>query len=474
MALSAPVLVLLAVFVILLLSNTPIAVSLGLSALLTIVAFKLAPLTFVAQATFGAADSFTLLAIPLFILAGSALGRTALADDLIDFARKLTGRLPGGLGIVTVVVGIFLAGCSGSGPADVAALGATLIPAMVASGYKRGFAAGIVASSGSIGIIIPPSIALIIYGVVAKASISRLFIAGVFPGIIVGATLILVTMLIAKRSGFGVNDDPPSRGEVFRAARQGIVALAVPIALLVCVYFEALSLTVAASLVLVNAIVMHCLGFRTIWGLMAPVIILGGIYGGVFTPTEAAGVVAAYALLVDLVVYRDLKWADFTSILHDAGRTSAAVMIIVCGASLFAWVLNTQGVAAASADALISLAGSRLVALLLVNLILLAAGCLIDPISVYYILTPILLPVMAQFNVDPVHFGLIMTVNLAIAQITPPVGVNLFAACAVGKCKLGEIIRPIWPFIAAELIALAIISLLPGTCLWLPDILGVK
>jgi len=471
---SATVLVLLCLFVVLLLGNVPIAVSLGLSAVVTIVAFKLAPLSFVAQSVLGAADSFTLLAIPLFVLAGSALGRTALAADMIEFARKLTGRLPGGLGVVTVLVGIFLAGCSGSGPADVAALGATLIPAMLTAGYRRGFACGIAASSGSIGIIIPPSIALVIYGVVSKASISRLFIAGVFPGIIVGLSLIVVTMVMAGRSGGQAPDDRPSRQEVLVAARRGFCALAVPVLLLVGVYFKLFPLVVAGGIGLAYTVLVHLLGFRAIWGLMAPVIILGGIYGGVFTPTEAAGIVAAYALLVDLIVYRDLSWHDFVEILQDSGRTSAAVMIIVCGASLFAWVLNTQDAASAAGDALLALAGTRVAALLLVNLVLLIAGCLIDPISAYYILTPILLPVMTGFGVDPVHFGLIMTVNLAIAQITPPVGVNLFAACAVGKCSLGQIIRPIWLFVLAELGALLVISFVPATCLWLPDLLGVK
>ncbi len=428
----APVIALLSLFAALLLLGAPIAVSLGAAAGVVILAWHLAPLPFVAQSVLGAADCFTLLAIPLFILAGHILARSGVAQELAHLAQTLVGRLTGGLGMVMVVAGIFFAGCSGSGPADVAALAAALAPSMAAAGYGAGFTGALCATSGSIGIIIPPSIALIVYGVVAEASISRLFMAGVLPGILMGGTLMVATGLVASRRGYGKQAQLPQGPTLSRRVLRGLP------------------------------------------GLLAPLVILGGIYGGVFTPTEAAAVVVAYALLLDLVIYRRCGLRGLGEVLADAGKASATVMFIVVCAGLFAWVLNTQGAVRAAGEALAALSAGRLLGLLLINLLLLAAGCLLDPISIYYIFTPILLPAARALGVDPVHFGLIMTVNLAVAQVTPPVGVNLFAASAAAKVELGPMVRHLWPLLLAQLLTLALVTYVPALSLWLPDLLGVR
>lgn len=410
----------------------PLALALGFSSLVVLVAFHLCPLSILPQTLFGAADSFTLLAIPLFILAGAILGRTGIATRLTRFAQLLVGPLPGGLGLVTITVSIFFAGISGSGPADVAALGLILIPAMQQEGYAAPFASALCAAGGGIGIIVPPSIALIVYGVVAEASISKLFLAGVIPGILVGAALAAATLGIVRRRGYGKRSARGTWRECLRAGKEAF------------------------------------------WGLLAPLIILGGIYAGVFTATEAAAVAVVYGLAVDLLFYHELRLGDLPALLADAATTSAVVMLIVATASLFAWVLTSQGIAAAAGNAVTSLTHNRVLVLLLVNAVLLVAGMFLDAISLFYLFVPLFLPVLKQLGVDPVHFGVVMTVNLAIGQITPPVGVNLFVACGIADVKPRDIVKAVTPLIAAEAAALLLVTFVPAASLWLPTVLGVK
>lgn len=442
--------VLLGSFVVLLVLGVPIYLSLGLSALLTIWLLDLASLQVLPGQFFSSFNSFTLLAIPLFMLAGDLLARSAMADRLVDLARAVVGRIRGGLAVVSVVVGIFFAGMSGSGPADVGAQGKVLIPALVRDRYRRSFAAALISANGAIGIIVPPSIGLVIYGVVANVSIGRLFIAGIIPGVVIGLSLATVSILMAWRNDWG-----PPRGEESAAAR----ALGER-------HDEVLPTGLARVSFLLRTF------RRAVWGLLAPLIILGGIYGGVFTPTEAAGVVVVYALLVGMFVYRDIKPRHLPGILSGAAQTSAVVMVIIGSASLFAFVLNTQGIAAGLAEGLATVSANPVIGLLAINVIILLAGTLLDAVSIYYILAPILLPVAVGLGVDPVHFGIIATCNLAIGQITPPVGVNLFVGAAVGEVSLTEISREVLPLVAAQFVALMFITFVPALSLWLPNTLG--
>ena len=329
---------LLGCFSISLLLNFPIAIALGLSGLVCILAFGLAPPTFFPQTINAALDSYTLLTIPLFILAGSILGRAGIARRLVEFANALFGPLPGGLAVATIVTGIFLAGISGSGTADIAALG-FLIGVMAHAGYPKEMAVAVVATSGALGVIIPPSINLILYGVLTDTSIPALFFSGVVPGLLIGVLLIVYVVWTSRRHGYQGTQERPTVGGIVRAGR------------------------------------------RAFWGLIAPLVILGGIYGGVFTPTEAAGVAVVYALAVDLFVYREMRYSDLPKLLSDAGQVTGSVMLIIAGAALFSWVIIIEGIADDAARGVLAIAGGNpLLVLLLVNVILLVAGALMDAI----------------------------------------------------------------------------------------------
>jgi C4-dicarboxylate transporter, DctM subunit len=416
-------------FVFMLLIDFPIALALGFSSLITVMLFSIVPLNFLPQLLFGVADSFTLLAIPFFIFTGIVLGHTSISKRIIDLADSLVGNIPGGLGIVGIIAALFFAGISGSGPADVAALGLILIPAMTQAGYDKGFSAALAAASGGIGIIVPPSIALIIYGFIAEVSITDLFLAGVIPGIIVALSLIIVTFIISKKRGYHTARGTHSKKSIGKAFKEAF------------------------------------------WGLLAPVIILGGIYGGIFTPTEAAAIAVIYSIAVDVFIYRSMKLKDILRIAGDAGVTSSVIMSIVVSASLFAWILNTQGLAAITASFLTSITSNHWILLLLINGILICAGLFLDAISIFYIFLPIMLPVINAIGVDPVHFGVIMTVNLAIGQVTPPVGINLVAASGVSGVSIKRISLSALPFIGGEIIALLLITYIPRISLFLPDLL---
>jgi tripartite ATP-independent transporter DctM subunit len=417
-------------FVLLLAIGTPIAVALGATGLFLIWKFSLG-LAAIGPTFYSNLAKFQLLAIPFFIMAGLILERVGISERLVRLAALLIGPVHGGLALVGIVCCVFFAGISGSGPADTAALGTILIPAMAARGYAKPFASALIASGGSIAIIIPPSIAFIIYGVITNTSIPALFAAGIVPGLLVGACLAVPAYVVARRHGWR-GEHYGTRAEILTALRQSI------------------------------------------WGLLAPLIILGGIYGGVFTPTEAAVVAVFYGLFVGVFVYRSLTPASLWTILRDTVVSSAVVMLIVGFAGLYAWAGSTMGVIDRITQALLGLSKSPWVVLWTINLLVFLAGYILDGISIYYIFVPIIMPIMAAFGWDPVWIGVVLTVNVAIGQVTPPVAVNLYVAANIAKLSIDEISRAVWPFVLAMLLALAVITEWPALSTFLPALFGLK
>lgn len=424
-------LVLFGSFAILLLLNVPIGLSLGFSSLLAFISngtmLQLLPMQMHA-----AIGKFTLLAIPFFVLAGNVMEKAGISDRLINLADKFVGHRRTGLAAVAIITSCFFAAISGSGPATVAALGGILIPAMIKSGYDKGMAAGLLASAGSIGIIIPPSIAFVVFGSIAEVSVGKLFMAGVIPGILIGAGLAIVAIFDTKRMPI-IQHEKSSGREKWIAFKEAI------------------------------------------WGLLMPVIILGGIYGGFFTPTEAAAVAAVYGILVGIFIYKKINLKNFMELLVESAVGSAVVLFIVATATVFAWIVTTEGIAAAAGNAIMDIAGgNKVIFLLLVNVILLIAGTFVDAISAFYLFVPILFPVALQLGYDPVAFGVLMTVNLAIGQVTPPVGVNLYVSAPIAKINLNEVVKGVLPYILVSIVVLLLITYIPQISTFLPSLLGVK
>ncbi|MGL1930498.1 MAG: TRAP transporter large permease [Desulfotalea sp.] len=418
-------------FLVLLLFGTPIAVAIGLPAFLVIWAADLGTAV-IAPNFFAGIAKFPLLAIPLFVLAGFILERCGISLRIIRFASALVGQRTGGLAIVAILVCVFFGGVSGSGPADAAAIGAILIPAMYAQGYSKSYSAALIASAGSTAIIVPPSIALIVYGAITNTSVPALFAAGAIPGLLAGLSLLIPAIYIAKKKGFGSqarsDEKQYSIGKTF---------------------------------------------IEAFWGLMAPVIILGGLYGGIFTPTEAAVVAVFYSLFLGTIVYRTLKLKDIYNILVEASETSAVVLLIVAFAGLFSWAGSTIGILDLIAQSLISISDNKWVILFLINVLIFVGGMLIDAISIFYIFLPIFIPIMEHFGWHPVWFGVMMTLNLAIGQFTPPVAVNLYVTTQLANIRLEETFKAVWPMVLAMLLALLIIIAFPALSLWIPGFFGL-
>jgi len=417
-------------FIAALVLGVPVATSLAAVAFLLIWQFDLG-VRGISPNFYAGIAKFQLLAIPFFILAGLIMERCGISRRLVHLISLVVGPIPGGLAIVTVVVGLIFAGISGSGPADTAALGTILISAMAARGYAKPFTAALIASSGSLAIIVPPSIALILYGVITGTSISALFAAGAIPGILVGLLLIIPCFVISWKNGWrGERWGTPA--EIWKAFTEAV------------------------------------------WGLAAPFIILGGMYGGVFTPTEAAVFAVFYGLFVGMVIHRELHLPDLYALLRDAVLSSAVIMIIVAFAGLYSWTGSTLGVMDTFSGYLLTVSQNPWVVLFMINVILFAAGMLMDAISIYYIFLPILIPIIRLFDWDPVWFGVVMTVNLAIGQLTPPVAVNLYVVCNLAQIRLEEISRAIVPFILAMLLALGIVTAFPALSTFLPELFGLR
>ncbi len=421
-------LVLLIVFTVLLLIGAPIAVCLGISSVAAMLVLGVGrPVSIilgtVPQLVSAATSKSVLLAIPFFILGGNIMEKAGISGKLIALAESLVGHLKGGIAMVCVIVACFFAAISGSGPATVAALGLILIPAMIKAGYDVGFSAALMATAGAIGVIIPPSITFVVYGSISDTSIGDLFISGVFPGLLMGAALILVTLWLGRKSD--LKRLPKASG------KQRWVAFK-----------------------------------EAFWGLMMPVIILGGIYGGIFTPTEAAAVSAVYGLFIGIFVYKTLRLKELKKIFIDSACTTATVMFITAAATLFAYVITRARVDVAISTLLTDVAGgNQIIFLIIVNIVLLIAGCFLDSTSALYIFTPLFIPVAEALGMSMVHFGTIMIVNLAIGLVTPPVGVNLYVACGISNIDLKRISVSVVPLLLASLVVLAIVTYVPSISL---------
>jgi C4-dicarboxylate transporter DctM subunit len=399
--------------------GVPIAISLGLSTLATVICADTLPIEYLAQTAFTSIDSFPIMAIPFFIAAGVFMGAGGLSQRLLALADELLGGLYGGMALVTVATCMFFGAISGFGPATVAAIGALTIPALVERGYDKYFAAAIVAASGAIGVLIPPSNPFVVYGISAQVSIGDLFIGGIVPGIMTGLVLMAYAYFYARARNW--------RGEKRNR-------------------------TVASLLAAV---------WDAKWALMVPVIVLGGIYGGIMTPTEAAAVAAFYGLFVGVFVYREIDARKFVACCEEACETSATIIVLMAMATLFGNIMTLEDVPGTIARAILSFTESKIVVLLLINVLLLIVGTFMEALAAIVILTPILLPVVTGVGVSPLHFGIIMVVNLAIGFITPPVGVNLFVASSVSRTKIEMLARTAMPMLGLMLLVLLVVTYIP-------------
>ena len=403
-----------------------VAVSIGLAALVGIHVSNVNMLIAVKE-MFSSINKFPLAAIPFFILAGNLMETGGISRRLVEFAKSIVGGVQGGLPMTCVLTCMIFAAVSGSSVATTFAIGAILIPALIKHGYPTNWAAALQATSAELGVVIPPSIPMILYGVAAEVSIGELFIAGFGPGLLIGGSLMLFVWLWCKRKGWGHGDG------------QGRLGLG--------------RATLQAG-----------------WALLMPVIILGGIYGGIFTPTEASAVAVFYALLVGVVIYREIRPADLVTILKKSVISSSVIMFVIANAGLFAYLITRAGVPEAIGLWLKDVLQSPAIFLLGVNAALFVIGMFIETSAAIIVLAPILAPVAQFFGVDPVHFGIVMVVNLALGMITPPFGVNLFAACTVARVSLDRIVTQLIPFVLVVLGCLMVITYMPQIALFLRDL----
>ena len=413
-------------FAALLFLGVPIAVILGVTTLVCLVFFTATPLHIITQQLFNALDKFVLLAIPFFILAGAIMTRGGIARKLVAFVNALVGWFPGGLAMAGILACIFFAAISGSSPATVVAIGSIMIPALVKAGYGERFSLGLITVSGSLGIVIPPSIPMILYCLVMNVSVTEIFMAGVLPGLLIGAALMAYTFLIAKKNDWRV-ETRVSLSDMARTARKGI------------------------------------------WALLLPFIVLGGIYSGVFTPTEAAAVSVVYALFVEICIYKEFKIRDITGICREAAVLSACLLFILSTAMTFIWLLTAEQIPHQLADIIITHINSPWMFLLTVNILFLILGCFMDDVSAMLILAPIFLETLNRYGIDLVHFGIVMVLNIQMGMLTPPFGLNLFVASGITKAPLVKIARGVVPFLGIMLICLMLVTYIPWISLALPQ-----
>ncbi|MBW5468944.1 TRAP transporter large permease subunit [Brevibacillus formosus] len=412
---------------VLLILNVPIGVALGLSVVVVFMLEGNIPLLVVIQKMFNGTDSFPLMAIPFFLLAGKLMETGGISARLIRFANTIVGNLPGGLAIVAVMGCTFFAAISGSSAATTAAVGGILIPHMVKKGYNVRFSAALHATGGTIGVMIPPSVPMVLYGVAASASISDLFIAGIGPGILVAISLILYSYWISKKNGWGGGEKHTPR-EIWEAFKDAILAI------------------------------------------LMPIIILGGIYGAIFTPTEAAVVAVIYGLIVGLFVYREIKWRDLGEIFAGSASMTAVIMLIIATANAFGYLMTRENIPQEIAQFMLGITDSTIITLLIINILLLILGTFMETAVTIILLTPILLPITNSLGIDPVLFGVIMVVNSAIGMLTPPVGINLLVAGNIAKLQNTEIERAVIPFLVIMIVDLMLITYIPEISLFLVNL----
>lgn len=410
--------VLFGTLIIFIILNIPISVSLGLSSAITLL-FVGMPITSIPSILQATVQKFSLLTIPLFVLAGVIMEKGGISKRLINMANSIIGPIHGGLGYVAVIAAMFFAAISGSGTATVAAIGSILIPSMVKQGYDAGYTSALSAISGSLGTVIPPSITFLIYGMITGESISNLFLSGIMPGIVFGLCLCISVFIKSKKENWKSDSQRSSLKSIIISIKESF------------------------------------------WGLMSPVIVLGGIYSGIFTPTEAASVAVIYSFIISVFIYKELNIEKLIETLFDTAKTTGIILLIIMNAGIFSWVLTQQSIASNLTEMALSITHNKYVMLIIINIIFLIAGCVMDNTSAMYILVPIIMPVAKALDINMIHLGVIIVLNLSIGQVTPPVGPNLYVAANIGKVKFENIVKNMVPLIIMSLIALLIITYLP-------------
>jgi tripartite ATP-independent transporter DctM subunit len=407
----------------------PVAFAMGVISLIYLVLSGEFSLVTIPQKIFTGMDSFLLLAIPFFVLAGALMNKGGVTRRLVDFASTLVGHVPGGLGHVTVVANVIMAGMSGTAAADAVATGTVLIPSMVRQGYSRGFAAAISACAATIGPVIPPSVSFVILGSVASISIGQLFLAGVIPGLLMGVYLMVACYIVARRRGYGAANRRARFGEIMQAA------------------------------------------WRAGPALLTPVFVIGGMVGGIATATEAAAVAALYSLIL-ACCYGELRWRDIQPMLTEVVVITAVIYLMLGVFNILSWILAIEQIPQAITAFFLDMTDNWVVVLLIINAVLLLCGMFMEPVPIIVLLAPMLMPVIVKYGIDPVHFGLVFVLNILIGVVHPPIGTNMFITCSIARCSVGEFTREALPFIAALVLLLIFVTYVPEVTLFLPKLLA--
>ena len=459
-------------FLVLMLIGVPVAISMFVASGLYLLVSGVAPDIIMAQRMIAGVESFPLLAVPFFILAGNLMNIAGVTGRIYAFAVSLVGWMKGGLAQVNIIGSVIFSGMSGTALADAAGIGTIEIKAMKDHGYPIEAAVGVTAASATLGPIFPPSLPFVIYGMMANVSIGALFMAGIIPGVVMTLLMMLTVAIIAKRKGWG-SDAPFNLRQLGEATLEIVIVLAFPV-LIYLLILAGLSINVSALIALVVLCILDWrYNFSAVMALMTPVILIGGMTMGWFTPTEAAVAAVIWSLFLGLVRYRSMTFKSLAKAGFDTIETTAAVLFIVTAASVFAWLLTVSQAAQLMSDAILGFTDNKWVFLILVNILVLVIGCFLDTIAAITIIVPILLPIAVRLGVDPVHFGLIITLNLMIGLLHPPLGMVLFVLSRVAKLSVERTTMAILPWLVPLFIALFVITFIPAVTLWLPTKLGL-